>query len=159
MAALHVTGVGAVVVLAVMQAHIFIEPKLTNTLDTHLLGWDKTTAMGLFGDYGRHGREMYLSFNLVDMFLPLCYGPFLYLLLHKQGQPWPVCTIPLISGALDICENISTRLLTHAYPQLDTVHPYALRFGPIATVAKFGLLAISVLLVMVASGPARAKRQ
>ena len=89
------------------------------TLDTDL-SWRVSTSLAFLNTHtGSNNIDNYLSLNAIDSIFPFFYAPFLYTLIktNTNTQSPLLLALPILSGLLDILENIAIRHILTAYPR------------------------------------------
>ncbi|HLN32513.1 MAG TPA: hypothetical protein VK395_32595 [Gemmataceae bacterium] len=122
------------------------------------LGYGPQDVQKLFISYGAEGRERYGLFLTIDMVFAISYGLFLATSLRCALRP-PVATaesrwndlsfLPLCAAAADCTENLCILLLLSVYPAVPAALAYT---ASTATIVKWLLAAISIVLILIAVG-------
>jgi hypothetical protein len=129
----HATGPRLTLVLlanlACMATFVWLDSGLQavspGAVTPDVLGFvDALVFMQTIEHLGDEGRQIYLTFNLIDMVYPLAYSTFFLLLLGwgfrarlAAGGFWPwLLVLPLLTIVGDYTENICVRMLVSDWP-------------------------------------------
>ena len=119
------------------------------------LSYSSEEANQLFDALGTDGRRAYLTLHLLpDMLFPISYSLafactaawFMVRLLPREHPLQWLSLTPLISGAADVCENLSLVVVNLSFPnRID----WLARIASVLTMIKWGLMPIGVVLLSV----------
>ena len=117
-------------------------------------GYSLNEAMAAMTSYGEEGRRVYaIASPTVDTLFPILYVTFFAGLIYRfrvtEGTWW-LAIIPVISGIVDLCENMQITAMLIQYPNVGETQ---VAFASAFTTAKswignvYQLLAIALLVI------------
>ncbi len=143
---------------------VFLGPSfLEITNETDLLDmtmfYSAEQAYEMVGQYGPDGRDYYNYIQIVDFFFPVVYALFFALLITYllQRRNWlethwrRLALIPLVAGLCDWLENAGIFIMLRRYPVSFDI---AAQMTNMVCILKFGLIGLSMLVVLVLLGAA-----
>ena len=108
-------------------------------------------ARKLLENMGRRGRRIYAFTQLtLDVIFPFVYGGLIIILFFKlYGDPNYLLLIPVITGAADLLENITTAYLTLSYKGVKSLLAW---IAAIFTATKRIGLCVSLITILIGTG-------
>jgi len=113
---------------------------------------------------GEQGRQLYATFQILDLVFPLAYGMTLTLALTgvitrllPEGHPIEkAVSIPILGMIFDYLENITIAALIASYPNLS---PLAVSVASIFTQLKWSFIILACVLLVLLAVPALIKKK
>jgi hypothetical protein len=110
------------------------------------LGYTEASIKATFECWGNEGMEIYSRIQIIDMFFPLAYVFFLYVLLTKAGLNRKMAlALPSIAGAADYIENIIIWNQRISFPELNTM---LISIANILTYLKYSFILICIFIIL-----------
>ena len=128
----------------------FVFPNLplpVSSLDASF-GYTYEQAIAVLTEYGEEGRVLYVWMSLsLDTLLPVAYTSFLVGLIKRlQTFTWMswFIVLPILSGCLDILENVQLIVMMFQYPEISEI-----QVNVASTITQLKFLAFHVSLLSV----------